>query len=272
MPPTTRRNWADPETVLERPEPPMRTGIENSYHLLAPGPLSAPQNMALDDLLLDQSGWFLRLTRWQQPVVTLGRFQPWPESDDRSGFPSIHPCGDLPAPPGSLAAVRRATGGGAILHGDDLTIAIAGDCPSSVFSQRSPTAVANIISSKLSRLFEGHASRRGGDTREASMQHITDCFRRSSPSDVVVDGPRGPIKAGGIALAFRRGRVLIEASLRRDLLEAHPTDDLENLQRLGLLLGLPSAKSSEGDLGEPWQEQISRRVQQRFGDPIWNRG
>ena len=247
---------------------------ESSFHLVVPGPLSAAENMALDDLLLDQPGWFLRLTRWRQSVVTLGRFQPWPESssDERSAFPPIHPAGEVEPPPDTLAAVRRATGGGAILHGQDLTIAIAGDCPSPVFPHRRPTAVAHRISLLLARLFEGHASSRGGEVHEASLQHITDCFLRSSPSDVVVEGPEGSIKAGGIALAFRQGRVLIEASLRRDLLDAQPENDLQQLHRLGLFLGLKVGSSSVGDLPLQWQGPLARRVEQRFGNPHWNHG
>ena len=104
------------------------------------------------------------------------------------------------------------------------------------------------------------------------MQHITDCFLRRSPSDVVVEGSEGSIKAGGIALAFRQGRVLIEASLRRELLDAQPDNDLQQLHRLGLFLGLKAGSSSVVDLPLQWQGSLARRVEQRFGDPHWNHG
>ena len=122
-------------------------------HLLDPGPLDPASNMALDQVLLDLDGWWLRLTRWDRPCVTLGRFQPWPDSSaaNTEDFPALDPFdSDRPSiPPGRLPAVRRVTGGGSILHGEDLTIAICGPCPSTVFPDRSPGKVATRISEVL---------------------------------------------------------------------------------------------------------------------------
>lgn len=243
---------------------------------LAPGPLPAADNMALDDVLLDEPGWFVRLTRWQEPAVTLGRFQCWPRGADAvpGDLPPLHPCGDDVSPPGSLAAVRRVTGGGAIVHGDDLTIAVAGDCPSKIFPRRKPAEIATSFATILSRLFEAPSAHRGGADREASMKNIDDCFARQSPSDVVVETPDGLVKAGGIALAFRGDRVLIEASLRRDLLAAAVEDDRDRLVRLAIALGLkPGQWEQQAQLVEgPWAAEIARRVDHKFGHPDWNRG
>ena len=242
---------------------------------LAPGPMSAADNMALDELLLDEPGWFMRLTRWDSPAVTIGRFQSWPElvGQDDCGLPPLHTFDTPTTNADSLPTVRRITGGGAIVHGQDLTIAIAGDCPSGVFPQRRPVEVARRISSILAELFDRPASCRSGDSSERSMKVIADCFQRQSASDVVVSGPDGPIKAGGIALAFRDGRVLIEASLRRDLLDADPADDLQRLARLATALGLepqPWQKDHTVRQGS-WSRQIADRVRERFGNPQWNR-
>ncbi|PCJ13294.1 MAG: hypothetical protein COB10_05815 [Planctomycetota bacterium] len=242
---------------------------------LAPCPLSAADNMALDDVLLDEPGWFIRRTRWDSPAVTIGRFQQWPRSDrqDTSGLPLLHPFGTTPESPDSLPTVRRITGGGAIVHGEDLTIAIAGDCPSATFPRRRPTEIAARISAILAGLFDQTASSRQGDSKESSMQEIANCFGRQAASDVVVTGIDGPIKAGGIALAFRAGRVLIEASLRRDLLAADPADDLSRLVRLAKTLGLEPQQWQQGTdlLQEYWARKISDRVRNRFGNPHWNR-
>ncbi|MAW77219.1 MAG: hypothetical protein CMJ95_07535 [Planctomycetes bacterium] len=242
---------------------------------LAPGALTVADNMALDDLLLDEPGWFIRLTRWAAPAVTIGRFQPWPERHDSfvAGLHSLHPFGVTSTGPDSLPTVRRVTGGGGIVHGQDLTIAVAGDCPSQTFPNRRPAEVAACISSILANLFETPACSRAGDDRESSMRDIADCFARQSASDVVVAGPEGPIKAGGIALAFRNGRVLIEASLRRDLLAADPDDDLQRLSRLAIELGLQPQRWEQGNsfLQGSWSEEIATRVSNRFGNPDWNR-
>ncbi len=229
--------------------------IVSNFELLLPDALTAAQNMALDDLLLDRPGWFIRLTRWQEAAITIGRFQS--SSDSLAGCETIE-------------SVRRVTGGGAILHGDDLTLAIAGDCPSAIFRRRRPAEVAATISAVLAEMFECTATSRGGESQEISMQHISDCFQRSSPSDVVVDGPSGKIKAGGIALAFRDSRVLIEVSLRRELLQADPGDDRPLLGQLGFLLGLGEMTLSEGALDDDWMQQIDERVLERFGTTSWN--
>lgn len=243
---------------------------------LAPDPLPAADNMALDDVLLDEPGWFVRLTRWKEAAVTIGRFQRWPDDADAvaGGLPSLHPFGDDAPPADSLAAVRRVTGGGAIVHGNDLTIAVAGDCPSKIFPRRKPAEIATSFATILSRLFEAPSSRRGGIDREASMKNIDDCFARQSPSDVVVATPDGPIKAGGIALAFRGDRVLIEASLRRDLLAAAVEEDRDRLARLAIALGLKPGRWEQQPqrVEGPWAAEIARRVEHKFGHPDWNRG
>ncbi len=55
----------------------------------------------------------LRLYQWDQPTISLGYFQPFAEYEA------------LPARLGALPAVRRLTGGGAILHDQELTYSLA---------------------------------------------------------------------------------------------------------------------------------------------------
>jgi len=107
------------------------SSIVSTFDLLLPDALTAAQNMALDELLLDRPGWFIRLTRWQEAAITIGRFQS--PADSLAGFEEVE-------------AARRVTGGGAILHGEDLTLAIAGDCPSDIFRRRRPAEVAATVS------------------------------------------------------------------------------------------------------------------------------
>jgi lipoate-protein ligase A len=87
-----------------------------SIRLLSDAPLDGPSNMARDEALLIEVGRrasppTLRLYEWDPPTVSLGYFQP------------IAAFERLPAPAGSLAVVRRLTGGGAILHDRELTYA-----------------------------------------------------------------------------------------------------------------------------------------------------
>jgi lipoate-protein ligase A len=274
----------------------------DEVNFLDPGFLNPAENMALDALLLDLPGWWFRLTRWSTPCVTLGRFQTFLAGSTRSPIqreshgeiPQIYPFQISPQitlshPATALPAVRRITGGGSILHGEDLTIAISGPCPSAVFPRRKPAEVAAYFSQKISAVLGDHIQTRGGHDEENSMQSIVDCFDRRSPSDLVFDPGSGPVKAGGLALAFRPGRVLLEGSLKREHLSLdRPHDQTHDRQWLSRvaqqLLSLPPHSSlKEGshrwheDLSDiPWEEShlgecVRQKVDSQFGQEKWNR-
>ena len=77
---------------------------------------SGVENMALDQRMLEVAAErqcvMLRVYRWSEPTLSLGYFQPYTERWS-------HP------PSSSIAVVRRATGGGAIVHHYDWTYCIA---------------------------------------------------------------------------------------------------------------------------------------------------
>ncbi len=77
---------------------------------------SGVENMALDQRMLEVAAErqcvLLRVYRWSEPTLSLGYFQPYAER-------ALHPDS------GNLAVVRRATGGGAIVHHFDWTYCIA---------------------------------------------------------------------------------------------------------------------------------------------------
>ncbi|MCP9928166.1 lipoate--protein ligase family protein [Cyanobium sp. CH-040] len=82
--------------------------------------LGGAWQMALDDWLLDQDRPALRLYRWQRPCLSLGRHQ--------RRFPAAWL---RLAAQGTLELVRRPSGGGAVLHGGDLTYALVWPDPPS---------------------------------------------------------------------------------------------------------------------------------------------
>jgi lipoate-protein ligase A len=75
-----------------------------------------PTNMAADELLAEEAerrgGLVIRLYSWAEPTVSLGAFQRLAEAEA---------CAAI----SGLPIVRRPSGGGAILHGSDLTYAAA---------------------------------------------------------------------------------------------------------------------------------------------------
>src|SRR5580700_1117427 len=71
-----------------------------------PLPRSAPLNMAIDEALLGTgAGPVLRVYRWKRPAVSFGYFERW------APIHAAHP---------DREAVRRWTGGGVVLHGEDV--------------------------------------------------------------------------------------------------------------------------------------------------------
>jgi lipoate-protein ligase A len=72
-----------------------------------PEPKAAALNMAVDEaLLISATAPILRFYRWRAPALSFGYFGRYAEVDNQAGGREI---------------VRRWTGGGIVLHGDDLT-------------------------------------------------------------------------------------------------------------------------------------------------------
>ena len=80
-------------------------------------------NMAVDELLMrhavQNSGPVLRFYRWSRPSVTVGYFEDVKKAARRFG---------------RYPVVRRITGGGAVLHGEDLTFSLILPVPSPHFA------------------------------------------------------------------------------------------------------------------------------------------
>jgi lipoate-protein ligase A len=86
-----------------------------NVRLMLDPPATGSWNMAVDQALLetaDQTGQLtLRFYSWAEPTISLGYFQPW--EDRRQHPPSL----DCPL-------VRRSTGGGAIVHDQEITYSL----------------------------------------------------------------------------------------------------------------------------------------------------
>ncbi|MGB2984735.1 MAG: lipoate--protein ligase family protein [Phycisphaerae bacterium] len=92
--------------------------MSHTLRVLQDPPLDGPTNMARDEALMTcvgrgESPPTLRLYQWDPPTISLGYFQRYADYES------------LPPPAGTLAVVRRLTGGGAILHDLELTYSLA---------------------------------------------------------------------------------------------------------------------------------------------------
>ncbi len=150
--------------------------------------LSGPLNMARDQYLLqcalNQQQGFIRLYSWDQSLISLGRTQRC--QDDLN----LAACAAKRIP-----LVRRITGGRAVLHGDDLTYAVA--APRKAFSHTSqPASLMDIyqaISQVFVRLFQHlqlspHIQQHSPQQRARLASPI--CFATPSPFEVLHQGKK----------------------------------------------------------------------------------
>jgi lipoate-protein ligase A len=157
--------------------------------------------MAVDEMLLEraqqQATACLRFYGWSEPTLSLGYFQTF---TDRWGHPPSLPC----------AAVRRLTGGGAILHDAELTysIVLPGTHPQAVHRDKLYQAVHGCLIEALESL--GITARLCGPADKVDvLREPFLCFQRRSPGDVLIGGT----KICGSAQRRRNGAVLQHGSL-----------------------------------------------------------
>lgn len=162
-----------------------------------------PTHMALDAALLDaaergEPGW--RVYRWDGPWVSLGRFQ----SPEKA------------VAPGWDRWCVRPTGGRAVLHGHDVTLALAlplsdlnadGDC------RRVKALYRRLIGPLVAALGDcGLPCRLAETTRYVGRgRESEDCFAFRSPNDVVC--PDTGAKLCGCALRVTERAALLQASV-----------------------------------------------------------
>ncbi|MBM5801170.1 MAG: lipoate--protein ligase family protein [Cyanobacteria bacterium K_DeepCast_35m_m2_023] len=155
--------------------------------------LSGSWQMALDGALLDRCEPVLRLYRWSQPTLSLGYHQhqlapAWLQWQHQQGG----------------ALVRRPSGGGAVLHGQDLCYAVVWPSPRST-RQQAYRAICHWLQQAFAALGEplhfGH--------QPAALE--ASCFGRSTAADLLTaDGH----KRIGSAQRWQRGCLLQHGSIQ----------------------------------------------------------
>jgi lipoate-protein ligase A len=177
--------------------------MDACWRLILSPPERGAWNMAADEAILDAVGRgesppTLRLYAWSPPCLSLGRSQP---SDDVD-FPRLRAFG--------WDAVRRLTGGRAVLHADELTYAV-------FFPANHPLARGGVLDT-YRRLAKGLlaalrdlgvlAEMSGAaDSRALATKAV--CFETPSDYEIVANGK----KLLGSAQARQRNAVLQHGSL-----------------------------------------------------------
>jgi lipoate-protein ligase A len=224
--------------------------------LIRSGALPPELNLALDEALLRSGRDTLRLYAWDPPGLSLGFFQP---------FASV------PCPPG-FRLVRRPTGGGAIAHTAELTVAWVGR------RVRVDEAYA-----RMNAIVRGAARALGVETRpgtgepEAASRGL--CFDAHTRYDLLANGG----KLFGSAQRRGGGRFLLHGSL---LLGRNPLarGAISLSEALGRSVDWAEAEAAlireaagafgelvaETPSAEEWQ-LAGRLVLERYGAPAWTR-
>lgn len=238
--------------------------------LLIDPPAPGAWNMAVDEVLLDwaarSGGCCWRFYRWSEPTLSLGYFQNYA---DRAAH----------AASGQCAVVRRASGGGAILHDAELTYSFVVPLGHPLALNR--LALYRAVHATLIELLEhlgAPAVLCGGHKPEPSQSLPFLCFQRRSDGDVVMNN----VKIAGSAQRRNQGAVLQHGSILLDRSHAAPElQGLNDLVAAGLdsdrlvQLWLPRLASRLGlqwyvqPLGESEHRQAEYLVQTKYGAEIW---
>ncbi|MEM1061009.1 MAG: lipoate--protein ligase, partial [Planctomycetota bacterium] len=171
--------------------------------VVEPRPLTGEENMARDEALLDaaaQGHAGCRVYRWSRPTLSLGYFQ-----RERPSDPALDP----------LPAVRRLTGGGAIVHDREWTYAVA--LPKSHPAAAKPVGIYDDVHAFLIEAFADvgvSLVRRSDAPLSDGATEPFLCFSRGDERDLLAgdaDPPRD--KVVGSAQRRRRGAVLQHGSI-----------------------------------------------------------
>jgi lipoate-protein ligase A len=213
-------------------------------------PADACTNMAADELLAAEAdrrgGLVVRLYGWTPAAVSLGAFQ---EIAAARGRPEI----------AGLALVRRPSGGGAIIHGSDLTYAAAipRTHPWAATAQPLYDAFhAALVAELAARGVAARQHRRsGGDDRDGRFL----CFDRRAEGDVVVaaaggapspDDPKilGSAQRRLAGVVLQHGSLLLRTNAAAGPGGRHP----------GLLDLHPDACPDGRELAAAWLARVAR--------------
>jgi lipoyl(octanoyl) transferase len=201
-----------------------------------------PWNMAVDEGLLETAAATglatLRFYAWTQPTVSVGYFQ---SIRDRQQHSASRDC----------PLVRRATGGGAIVHDRELTYSLALPSTTSKSAQHHlyqllhQSLVKTLrtlgIAASLCSPAAGGAEHRGDPPDKQPFL----CFERRTPGDVLC----GDSKIAGSAQRRRRGSVLQHGSILLAASRCAPH-----------LLGIQELRNQQlmaAELAACWEQEIA---------------
>lgn len=182
----------------------MATGIPattSNLRLIVTAAQSGSWNMAVDQALLESVQFdrlpCLRLYQWKEPTISLGYFQPF--ADRQQHQASL-----------SCPVVRRATGGGAICHDQEVTYSLV--TPVEQLPNQNCQHLYTLVHQTIIDQLQQHNIH--GELRCLTDPSVTSqqpflCFQRKSNGDILIDAQ----KVVGSAQRRQRGVILQHGSL-----------------------------------------------------------
>ena len=198
-----------------------------------------PTNMAADEVLADEAarhgGLVIRIYSWSMPSVSLGAFQP---------LAAARACVAV----SGLPLVRRPSGGGAIVHGTDLTYAAA--VPKAHPWGRTPQALYDALHTAMAAVLTDAPA-------DAFL-----CFARRSVGDLVAPPTGQPAAAGDPKIMGSAQRRLGTTVLQHGSLLLSTNRDLGEAARLPGVAELAGRDDAwePRQIAEPWLNAIARAL------------
>jgi lipoate-protein ligase A len=233
---------------------------------------SGAWNMAVDESLLATAAakglCTLRFYGWEEPTLSLGYFQ---DHADRASHPPSNQC----------PCVRRASGGGAILHDREITYSFS--VPARSHWAKKHLALYEAFHATLVEVFAARGvsaslCQETGGGRQSRQPFL--CFERRAPGDVLV----GKNKIAGSAQRRFNGAVVQHGSILLDRSTCAP--ELPGLNDLG------SGEFARKDLLAAWLQILVEKlplelqpdslslvesrhaaqlIEEKYGSEDWNR-
>ena len=216
-----------------------------NLRLIIDGPLDGCWNMAIDEALLTSAGSpealpTLRFYQWSQPTLSLGYFQP---VHDRKSHPNSIDC----------PMVRRTTGGGAILHDQELTYSFTTPVETR-FGQHAVVFYREFHEQLACSLAKWgiHCEVREGTVVESLVPPPFLCFQRYARGDLIC----GSSKVAGSAQRRRRRALLQHGSVVLETSKFAP--EIAGVENIS------GVKIATETLIERWSKLISCRQEVRL--------
>lgn len=228
-------------------------------------------NMATDEAILEAVGAgeapaTLRFYQWDAPTISLGYFQKHDE------------LGEQDEAVRELAVVRRQTGGGAILHDDELTYSLALRIGES--GETDIESMYRLVHDAFISVLAGMgvvATYRGGDDRGNAQRGPFFCFARTHRLDLVLgtDKLLGSAQRRVKNAVLQHGSLILGRHFRQQpsaavgaVTEGTFDSDSFAAKVADVVAGALELKVKAGELTNAEQQRLTE-LQAKYGGPDW---